>query len=97
MRPTPAAAADPRILVILNPSAQSEKAKHSIELIRGLSDRYTSIMLNDEDMSGMAISMDFMTDKLNEAIEEQDSTDTDEKHCHTSAYSIDPRSVSFAL
>jgi diacylglycerol kinase (ATP) len=31
--------AESRILVILNPSAQSEKAKRSVELIRGLSDR----------------------------------------------------------
>lgn len=36
----------------------------------------SSLMLNDEDMSGMAISMDFMTDKISEAIEnDQDTTD----------------------
>ena len=39
MNPTSESVADPRILVILNPSAQSEKARHSIELIRGLSER----------------------------------------------------------
>jgi tetratricopeptide (TPR) repeat protein len=36
----------------------------------------SSLMLNDEEMTGMAISMDFMTDKISEAIEnDQDSTD----------------------
>lgn len=36
----------------------------------------SSLMLNDEEMTGMAISMDFMTDKISEAIaNDQDSTD----------------------
>ncbi len=41
----------------------------------------TSIVLNDADMSGVAISMDFMTDKMNESIENyQDSIPDDEDY-----------------
>lgn len=41
----------------------------------------TTIMLNDEDMSAMAMSMDFMTGMINDAVtENQDSTDVDESY-----------------
>lgn len=44
----------------------------------------TSIMLNDEDMSAMAMSMSFMTDMINDAVKEnQDSTDVDENYTFT--------------
>lgn len=44
----------------------------------------TSIMLNDEDMSAMAMSMSFMTDMINDAVKDnQDSTDVDENYTFT--------------
>ncbi|MFK7787121.1 MAG: DUF4412 domain-containing protein [Crocinitomicaceae bacterium] len=45
---------------------EDEKEKEASKALMDLKNN-TSIVLNDQDMSGMAISMDFMTDKVNEA------------------------------
>lgn len=45
---------------------EDEKEKESSKALMDLKNN-TSIVLNDKEMSGVAISMDFMTDKVNEA------------------------------
>lgn len=53
---------------------EDEDSKEASKALMDLKNN-TSIVLNDEDMSGVAISMDFMTDKVNESVADyQDSS-----------------------
>jgi GLPGLI family protein len=59
-------------MIVFEDQEEGESAKSIMDLKNN-----TSVVLNDNEMSGVAISMDFMTDKLNESIEESSDSDED--------------------